>query len=67
MNEDRPASQDSLPLAALQRIDRICQRFEDVWKEVRRPKIESCLNNLAEPDRSTLLRELLVLDLAWGF
>ena len=65
MNEGGPASHDSLPLAALQRIDRICQRFEDVWKEGRRPKIESCLNNLAEPERTALLRELLALDLAY--
>ncbi len=65
MNEERPASRGSLPLTALQRIDTICQRFEDVWKEGRRPKIESCLTNLTEPEYSALLRELLGLDLAY--
>lgn len=65
MNEEQLASRDSLPLAVWQRIDSVCQRFEDAWREDLRPKIESFLGNLGQPERSALLRELLGLDLAY--
>lgn len=50
---------ESLPLEALQQIDRICDTFEAAWKAGLRPRIEEYLSatNLNHP--TALLRELL--------
>ena len=57
-----PAS-GSLPLTLAGRIDRACDRYEADWKAGRRPRIEAYLADTPEPDRSVLLRELLLLEL----
>src|ERR1700676_4017704 len=54
MNED-------LPLDLARRLDPVCDRFEGAW--LARPRIEDFLEDVAEPDRPALLRELLWLDL----
>ncbi len=43
-------------------IDRVCLAFEAAWKSSGEPPIEEHLAGVAEPERSALLRELLLLD-----
>jgi eukaryotic-like serine/threonine-protein kinase len=52
---------ETLPLDLARRLDPVCDRFEDAW--LARPRIEDFLEDVAEPDRPALLRELLWLDL----
>ncbi|NLS93280.1 MAG: protein kinase [Planctomycetaceae bacterium] len=52
-----------LSLAAKRHIDRVCLDFEASWKGPVPPRIANLLNGVDEPERSELLRELLLLDL----
>jgi serine/threonine protein kinase len=52
---------ETLPLGLARRLDPVCDRFEGAWQA--RPRIEDFLEEVAEPDRPALLRELLWLDL----
>ncbi len=52
-----------LPVAALKRIDRVCAAFEAAWKSGQRPPAERFFDDTPEPERSSLLRELLLLEL----
>jgi hypothetical protein len=52
-----------LPLSVLDEIDQICDRFEGAWGRGEAPRMEDYLGAVAEPDRPTLLRELLAADL----
>ena len=63
MKDDRDSNSDSLPLPALERIERVCLGFEAAWKEGRNPQIEDYLGAAKGAERSGLLRELLLLDL----
>jgi serine/threonine protein kinase len=56
------SSDDSLPLESQLRLERLCTAFEQAWKLGQPTTIESILVDSEEPWRSTLLRELLVLD-----
>ena len=47
------------------RMDEACDRFEEDWKAGLRPRIEEYLEVTPEPERSLLLRELLVLKIAY--
>jgi serine/threonine protein kinase len=49
----------------MRRVEEICVCFEDAWKAGRRPRIEDYLNDVPEPERSHLLRELLALELVY--
>jgi len=51
-----------LPVPTLRRIDRVCAAFEEAWKSGGHPAIEPFCADAAEPERSALLRELLLLD-----
>jgi len=53
---------ESLPLTMAQRVDGLCNRFEQAWKDGHRPTIEDFLADLSEPERAALLRELVHLD-----
>ena len=56
---ESPAHDDpSLSLAAQRRIDRQCVAFENAWKSGERPAIERFLEEVPEPERDALLREL---------
>jgi tRNA A-37 threonylcarbamoyl transferase component Bud32 len=46
-------------------IDRTCDRFEAAWKAGPRPDLHDYLGAAAEPVRSALLRQLLLLD--WDY
>src|SRR6516165_3638848 len=64
MSDQRPGS-DSLSPSLLQRVDEICDRFEDAWKADQRPRIEAYLGDTPEPERCVLLRELITLDITY--
>jgi serine/threonine protein kinase len=55
----------SLSPAAARQIDQTCDRFEAAWKAGQRPRPEAYLGTAGEPERSTLLRQLLFLD--WDY
>jgi len=46
-----------------ERIDGVCDRFENIWNTGSRPRLETFLDGVAEADRTALLRELLALEL----
>src|SRR5262249_12351757 len=53
---------DDAVLALARRLDEVCNRFERGWRSGPQPQIEDFLSETPEPDRSTLLRELVLLD-----
>jgi tetratricopeptide (TPR) repeat protein/tRNA A-37 threonylcarbamoyl transferase component Bud32 len=55
----------SLSPAEARQIDQTCDRFESAWKAGQRPRPEAYLCTVGEPERSTLLRQLLLLD--WDY
>ena len=64
MMDDSPLPTTSLlPLPALERIEKVCLRFEAAWKQGDKPRIEDYLGAAQGSERSELLRELLLLDL----
>src|SRR5262245_46567041 len=50
-----------------QDLDEACDRFEAAWKNAaspgEHPRIESYLGDLPQPERSALLRQLVLLDI----
>src|SRR5262249_55506974 len=48
---------------AVRRIDALCIRFEAAWRQGQRPLIEDYLAEVPEPERSVLLRELVLLEI----
>ena len=44
------------------RLDAACDRFEAAWRAGRRPRIEDCLLEVSESERTGLLRELLAVE-----
>jgi formylglycine-generating enzyme required for sulfatase activity len=52
-----------MTLASLERIIEICDRFEAAWRDGLKPLIEDCVNGEAEPFRTSVLRELLAVEL----
>jgi hypothetical protein len=54
-----------LTAAMVVRIEEVCDRFEDAWKAGRRPRIEDYLDDTPEPGRSALLRELILVEIAY--
>src|SRR5579885_2665005 len=45
------------------RKDRLCDQFEDGWREGRKPRIEDYIRDLPEPHRGQLLSDLLDVEL----
>ena len=62
MNVAPPASSTLLRPALARHVDRVCTEFEIAWKDGGRPRIEDFLSDTAEPERSALLHELVLLD-----
>ncbi|MFO0878700.1 MAG: protein kinase [Gemmataceae bacterium] len=56
------SSFEQLPLEAKRRIDAVCERFEQAWKQGR-PNLGDFLGDLADVDNSVLLHELLQIDI----
>jgi tRNA A-37 threonylcarbamoyl transferase component Bud32 len=59
MNDTQPQPD---PLAPMRRLDPICRRFEQAWKEGGTPRIEDELAGVEPDDRSGLLAGLLLLE-----
>ncbi len=51
-----------LPPDQARHLDELCTQFEKAWKAGQRPRIEDYLADAQEPERSALLRELILLD-----
>jgi WD40 repeat protein/tRNA A-37 threonylcarbamoyl transferase component Bud32 len=49
----------------LERIDAICDAFEEAWKQGQRPQIEEYLRAAPEPERCKLFEELLKVELEY--
>ena len=63
MSAQRTPDRTALPLAVLDQIDRICDRFEAAWEAGEPARIEEVLGQIAEAYRPALLRDLLAADL----
>lgn len=57
-----PSMKESLPADALLRVNEVCDHFEAAWKGGERPRIEDFLGATPAPERTHLLRELLILE-----
>src|SRR5262249_41543376 len=62
MKEASQTFDRSLPVSLAQRVDEVCSRFEEVWTSGQRPCIEDYLGTMPEPERSTVVRELIALE-----
>jgi hypothetical protein len=62
MNPIDPKGNLPTRYSILERIDQICDAFEEAWKQGQRPRIEEYLGTTQEPERSQLLRELLQVE-----
>jgi serine/threonine protein kinase len=62
MNQSTGAVSEHLPGALQKRVDRACDEFESAWLAGRRPTVEDYLGDVTEPERSALVRELLLLE-----
>ncbi len=65
MNDGKePPDQSTASFTRAARIDGVCDRFEAVWQAGGRPSIHEFLDAATDLDRTALLRELLLVDLA---
>jgi serine/threonine protein kinase len=55
----------SLPPSLALEVEGICTLFETAWQAGKRPEVEQYLNQIGKEARPFLLRELLLLDLAY--
>lgn len=62
MNESLP-QENTASLSALQRIDGVCDQFEEGWRKGDHPRIEDYLAEAPEGERTDLLGQLLKLEL----
>ena len=65
MTDETLPNGDSLPLSALERIDRVCQESEVAWKAGDEPRIERLLGDARGQERALLLKEFLLLELEY--
>ena len=65
MSDDSSRSERSRSLSRARRVDDACDRFELAWRAGSRPRIEDFLTDCPEPERTTLLRELIALEIAY--
>jgi serine/threonine-protein kinase len=54
----------ALPLDVLERIDRICDRFEEAWRQGDRPRLEDYLDGVEAGHRLALQDHLLAAEIA---
>ena len=52
----------ALPLELLERLERVCMRFENDWRAGREPRIQDYLEGFDGTERRLLFRELLYAD-----
>jgi len=63
MNQGESKPGDTRSLSQEERLDRLCDQFEQQWKAGQNPKIEAFLDRAEEGDRDDLLRELVAVEL----
>src|SRR5579859_1317315 len=63
MNDMTASECSTLPLATLERIDRICDGFQAAHKLGQRPRIEDYVGQIEAPHRAAFLRDLLAVEL----
>ena len=63
MSTGQPAMNDSVSPTQLIEINRTCDRFEADWRAGLGPSIENGIAHAGEPVRSSLLKELLAIEL----
>src|SRR5262249_5928360 len=59
----RSCRHTSLPMTVVQRLEALCDRFEDAWRTGQRPVLDDYLRQLPDVDQAILLEELLHLEL----
>ncbi len=64
-NGDSPSSRDSLSATQAEELDRACDQFEARWRAGEHPRIEDYLAGVTESLQSTLLGELIAVELDW--
>jgi serine/threonine-protein kinase len=65
VSESTGVTSDSNEPTVIERLERICDRFESEWRAGRRARIEDYLADLSPAARPAVLRELLLLELAY--
>jgi hypothetical protein len=60
-----PTGYERLPGPRARHIDAVCSRFEQGWREGRRPQIEAYLGDAPGPERLVLVRELFLVELPY--
>ena len=63
MNVNRITDNEDPSPKPVEQLESVCDRFEDAWRDGDRPSLEAF--SQGQPDNSELLRELLVLDVAY--
>lgn len=63
MGSGRNSAEADLPLRVLERIEKVCQRFEEAWESGSPLRIEDLLTDFQGAARHQLLYELLLLEL----
>ncbi len=63
MREASPSRDETLPAELARRVDGVCTRFEIAWRDGGQPLIDDFLGDSAQPERATLLAELILVDL----
>lgn len=60
------SDEDLMPSDSIQdRIDELCEQFEEGWRFGRNPPLEEHLEQVAEADRAELFQQLLPVELHW--
>ena len=54
---------NSVPRSVSERVKTVCTTFEEAWKAGRKTRIEELIAARDEPERSTVLRSLLIVEL----
>jgi serine/threonine-protein kinase len=62
MTDDMQTRDVTVPSDTDERVDAACDRFEDAWRDKHPLSIEEVLGDTPEPERSTLVRHLILLD-----
>jgi serine/threonine protein kinase len=58
-------SERTLSPEELERVDRVCDRFENAWRSGQRPELKSFVEDLETPVGKAMLRELLKVELPY--
>jgi hypothetical protein len=65
MSDQRHSGYETVSPSIWERVDELCDHFEDAWKAGQRPWIEDYLGAASEPERCKSLEELLQVELAY--